>query len=140
MRIVFICEANSTRSQLAEGLAKKLWQRHQPIIESCGSFDGGRINPLVKRILIDNNIDCSAQYSKHYIRLENPQTVDWVITLCGRDYIGNYFANAHKIHKPLGIPGIAFGHGNSGIYGAYQGLAQTVEELLMEIEKVIFKD
>jgi len=140
MRIIFICEANSTRSQLAEGLARKLWQRHQPIIESCGSFDGGGINPLVKRILIDNDIDCSAQYSKHYLSLENPQTVDWVIVLCGRDYIGNYFANAHKIHKPLGIPGIAFAHGNSGIYGAYQGLAVKKKVSPVIIEKVIFKD
>lgn len=139
MRIVFVCEANSTRSQLAEGLAKRQWQHFHPLIESCGSFDGGGINPVVRQILIANKIDCNNQHSKHYSTLEAPQTVDWVIILCGRDFIGDFFSNAKKIHQPVGIPGIGFAN-NNGIFDAYQNLAGTIKKLLINIEKIIFEE
>lgn len=138
MRIVFICEANSTRSQLAEGLAKKLWVRYKSVIESCGSFDGGGVNPLVKKILQEYKIDSSNQYSKHYTTLVSPESIDWVVILCGRDFLGDYFKNAQKIHNPLSIPGIVLTD-NSSILDSYRNLALKIEELLLDIEKIIFK-
>lgn len=130
-RIVFICEANSTRSQLAEGLSKKYLSNY--ISESAGSVSYGGVNPFVSKILFEEGIDCSNQYSKEYTQLANPESVDVVVILCARDFIGDYFPNARKIHQPMNIPGVGFAHGGSHILDAYRQLAKKIEELLTKL-------
>jgi arsenate reductase len=130
-RIVFICEANSTRSQLAEGLARKYLPSY--ISESAGSVSYGGINPLVSKILFEEGVDCSIQYPKEYTQIRNPESVNLVVILCARDFIGNYFLNAHKIHLPMNIPGVGFAHGGAHILDAYRQLAEEIKGLLTKL-------
>lgn len=138
MRIVFVCEANSTRSQLAEGIARRKWKKYAPLIESCGNFDGGGVNPFVKKILFERGIDYSVQYSKSYRSLVSPETIDWVVILCGRDFIGDYFKAAQKINQPLSIPGIGLSLNNQTVLDGYRGLAEAIDLLLDSITAKIF--
>lgn len=137
MRILFVCEANSTRSQLAAGIAQARWVKQDINIESCGNFDGGGVNPYVKKVLLERGIDYAEFYSKSYRSIEHPETIDYVIILCGRDFIGNYFSNAKKFNVPLGIPGIGFSLTNQHVLNGYQQLALSIDQLLEELEPEI---
>ncbi len=77
--IIFLCVANSARSQIAEGLARATapagWS-----ISSAGSHPG-TLNPLAVRVMADIGIDISDHRSKglHEVSVEN---ADIVVTLC----------------------------------------------------------
>ena len=77
-RILFVCTANSARSQMAEGLARALAVPHVEIV-SAGTHPAG-VNPLAISAMRERGIDISAQRSK---RVEDvPGPFDYVITLC----------------------------------------------------------
>ncbi len=63
MKILFMCVANSARSQMAEGLARELLPKEYTIF-SAGSKPS-KINPLAITAMADINIDISQQFSKN---------------------------------------------------------------------------
>ena len=133
-RIVFICEANSIRSQLAEGLARYFWLGRNVHVESAGSCNGGGVNYFVKTVLQEMKIDCSLQHSKSFKNIIDPESVDVVVILCSRDFIGDFFINAQKIHYPLDIPSIAFLSANQYILDGYRRLGQQILDLFKTIK------
>lgn len=133
-RIVFICEANSIRSQLAEGLARYFWLGRNVHVESAGSCNGGGVNYFVKTVLQEMKIDCSLQHSKSFKNIIDPESVDVVVILCSRDFIGDFFINAQKIHYPLDIPSIAFASYNQYILDGYRRLGQQILDLFKTIK------
>ena len=77
VRILFVCTANSARSQMAEGLARALTAPNVEVA-SAGTHPAG-VNPLAIAVMRDRGIDISAQRSK---RVEDvPGPFDYVITL-----------------------------------------------------------
>lgn len=62
MNILFMCVANSARSQLAEGLARQLFPGSE--IRSAGSLPG-QLHPFA--IVVMNEIDID--FSKHFIEV-----------------------------------------------------------------------
>ena len=63
MNILFLCVANSARSQMAEGLAKSmLGTEHN--IQSAGSIPSGEVHPNAVKAMDDLGIDIRDQYSK----------------------------------------------------------------------------
>ena len=83
MNILFLCVANSARSQMAEGLAKSmLGNKHN--IQSAGSIPSGEIHPHAIQAMDDIGIDIRDQYSKSTNDLEKDflDNLDYVITLC----------------------------------------------------------
>ncbi len=77
-RILFVCTANSARSQMAEGLARYLVA---PGVEVASA--GTRpvdVNPLAVDVMWDRGIDISRQRSKGIGDV--PGDFDYVITLC----------------------------------------------------------
>jgi protein-tyrosine-phosphatase len=80
--IVFVCVANSFRSQMAEAVARSLasgeWE-----IWSAGSNPGGLVHPLAKQLMAERGIDLSAHRSKGVEALP-ARRWDYVITMgCG---------------------------------------------------------
>ncbi|MEZ4752080.1 MAG: hypothetical protein R3B54_16025 [Bdellovibrionota bacterium] len=62
MNILFMCVANSARSQLAEGLAKKILG--SPVwVESAGSAPS-KVNPVAIEVMEEIGIDITKHYSK----------------------------------------------------------------------------
>jgi len=81
-RVLFVCIGNSCRSQMAEGLARKLGAG---VLEahSAGSKPQGSVNPTAIEVMRDRGVDISKNASKGL--KDVPQAGwDYVITMgCG---------------------------------------------------------
>jgi arsenate reductase len=99
LKILFMCVANSARSQLAEGLARRLFPDDE--IESAGSHPG-KLNPYAVEVMREIGIDISKHYSKSVNDLD-PHFVgglDYVITLCAEEVCPILVSKAGKLHWP----------------------------------------
>lgn len=103
MRILFMCVANSARSQLAEGLARKIFPNAQ--IESAGSMPA-KLNPYAVTVMSELNIDISKHYSKSVDDLDPDfiSKLDYVITLCAEEVCPVLISKAKKLHFPFPDP------------------------------------
>ena len=80
--IVFVCVANSCRSQMAEAIAKSL-AGDRVEIWSAGSHPGGRVHPVAIQMMEELGLDLRAHRSKGVDALP-PRTWDCVVTMgCG---------------------------------------------------------
>lgn len=79
MRLLFLCVANSARSQMAEALARSMGFDAQ----SAGS-DPSRVNPWATRALAEVGLSTEGHVSKHVDTID-PASVDVVITLCAEE-------------------------------------------------------
>jgi len=99
--ILFLCVANSARSQMAEGIARsiappgvKIW--------SAGSRPT-RIRPEAIAVLKEIGIDISGQRSKAVSEIP-AEEVDTVITLCAEEECPVFLGNARRLHWGLPDP------------------------------------
>ena len=109
MNILFLCVANSARSQLAEGLAQSLFSSECKI-ESAGSQPSGVVRPEAITALQEIGIDISQAHSKFYGDLPPAflKNVDFIITLCADEVCPVVLApSAKRIHWPLKDPAAA---------------------------------
>ena len=58
VRVLFICTGNSARSQIAEGLLRKV-AGDLADVYSAGSHPAEEVNPFAKRVTAENGIDLS---------------------------------------------------------------------------------
>lgn len=111
MKILFMCVANSARSQMAEGLAKSIFGS-KAWIESAGS-QPKTVNPYGVRAMNDLGLDISEHYSKSYADLPEAFTKDlnYIITLCAEE-VCPYMPTqtAKRLHWPFQDPA---GHSDS---------------------------
>jgi arsenate reductase (thioredoxin) len=98
--ILFLCVSNSTRSQLAEGVARKLFPG-LPIM-SAGSRPEP-VHPLVVTVLGEIGIDASQWSSKH-VRDIDPASAGVVVTLCAEEVLPTLPGNVDHLHWPLPDP------------------------------------
>ncbi len=99
--VLFLCVANSARSQMAEGLARHLWGDAVQV-QSAGSRPT-RVNPYAVRAMAEIGIDLSGQRSKSVDTID-PATVDLVITLCADEVCPVFLGDAQRLHWPLPDP------------------------------------
>lgn len=99
--VLFLCVANSARSQMAEGIARQL-AGDRLSIQSAGSAPS-RIHPLAIRALAEIGIDSSGQRSKSVDEIDR-EAVDTVITLCSEEVCPVYLGAARRLHWPLPDP------------------------------------
>jgi len=99
--VLFLCVANSARSQMAEGIARSL-APPGVAVSSAGSRPS-RVNPLAIRALDELGIDIRAQRSKSVdtIPLEG---VEAVITLCAEEVCPVFLGKARRVHWGLPDP------------------------------------
>tara|TARA_B100000780_G_C20976529_1_gene390054 strand:+ start:51 stop:470 length:420 start_codon:yes stop_codon:yes gene_type:complete len=86
MNILFLCVANSARSQIAEGLAKAMLDNKHNI-QSAGSKPSGIVHPAAKETLSDMGINITSHKSKAIEDLEEDflKDLDYVVTLCNEE-------------------------------------------------------
>ncbi len=99
--ILFMCVANSARSQMAEGLARHLAPEGVTIY-SAGS-QPSRVRPQAIEVLQEIDLDIRAHTSKGTDDLP-VELVDTVITLCAEEVCPVFPGNVERIHWPLPDP------------------------------------
>ena len=103
--ILFMCVANSARSQLAEGLARSVFGP-EARIQSAGS-QPGTLNPYAVKVMKEMGLDISHHYSKSVQQLESGfiEKLDYIITLCAEEVCPVMVApKAQKLHWPFADP------------------------------------
>ncbi len=98
--ILFLCVANSARSQMAEGLARQMFPGFP--IQSAGSRPS-RVNPYALEVLAEVGIDAAGHTSKS-VEAVDPATVDLVITLCAEEVCPLFLGKAERLHWPIPDP------------------------------------
>ena len=100
-RLLFLCVANSARSQMAEGLARSLFGDAVQV-QSAGSRPS-RVNPLAIEVLAEAGLDISGQRSKSVDSID-PASVDVVVTLCAEEVCPAFLGTAKRLHWPIPDP------------------------------------
>ena len=103
--LLFLCVANSARSQLAEGIARSLAPEHLKI-SSAGSVPTS-VRPHAIEALREIGIDISHHSSTGLDEVERP--VDAVITLCAEETCPVWLDDAWRAHWGLPDPAEAVG-------------------------------
>ncbi|MEZ4321625.1 MAG: VOC family protein [Myxococcota bacterium] len=99
--VLFLCVANSARSQMAEGLARQRFGA-SVTVQSAGS-EPSRVNPFAAQALAEVGIDASAHHSKHVDTID-PSTVDLVITLCAEESCPVFLGRARRMSWAMPDP------------------------------------
>lgn len=101
MKILFLCVANSARSQMAEGLARHLLGPGAEIM-SAGSAPT-RPNPYAIEVMRDRGIDITGHTSKSFASLD-AAAFDFVITLCAEEICPWLPGKTERLHWPIDDP------------------------------------
>lgn len=99
--VLFLCVANSARSQMAEGLARHIFG-DEVHVQSAGSRPT-RVNPLAREVMAEVGIDLAGHASKLVDDID-PGTVDLVITLCAEEVCPVVLSDAPLLAWPLTDP------------------------------------
>lgn len=99
--LLFLCVANSARSQMAEGLARAVFG-DAVLVQSAGS-QPSRVNPFAIAAMAELGIDLTTHTSKSVDTID-PASVDLVITLCAEEVCPVFLSRAPRLHWPLPDP------------------------------------
>jgi len=104
--ILFLCVANSARSQIAEGIARSLVPAGVKVW-SAGSRPTS-VRPEATQVLGEVGIDTSQHRSKLVDEIPAGE-VDTVITLCGEQECPVFLGKARRLHWGLADPAATSG-------------------------------
>jgi arsenate reductase len=99
--ILFLCVANSARSQMAEGIARALAPEGPPLY-SAGS-EPATLNPLAVKALAEIGIDISGHHSKAISTIPASE-IGTVITLCNEEVCPVFPGEVERLHWGLPDP------------------------------------
>jgi arsenate reductase (thioredoxin) len=99
--ILFLCVANSARSQMAEGLGRMIFGDRVPV-QSAGS-EPSTVNPYAIEVMKELGIDLSTHTSKS-VQTIDPSNVGTVITLCAEEVCPVFLSKARRLHWPIPDP------------------------------------
>lgn len=128
MNILFMCVANSARSQMAEGLARAAWGE-RITVKSAGSHPG-KLNPIAVQVMKEKGIDISRHWSKSFEDLSPGfiATLDYVITLCAEEVCPTMVSKGRKLHWPFPDPA------SENTVEAFRGVRDLIELAIKDFE------
>jgi len=105
--LLFLCVANSARSQIAEGYARAF---APPGIEvwSAGS-EPRHLNPMAVAVMAEEGIDLAGQRSKGLTEIP-AERIGTVVTLCADEVCPTFPGAVRRLHWPLPDPAAADGN------------------------------
>lgn len=129
--ILFLCVANSARSQLAEALCRaRFGDRVQ--VQSAGSRPS-TVHPYALQVLAEVGIDAAAQTSKSVLSID-PATVDLVITLCQEEVCPAFLGRAARWHWPIADPASSDGSlSRDGLLERFRVARDSIAARLQEV-------
>lgn len=101
MNILFMCMANSARSQMAEGLARKILGA-RAVIQSAGAC-ASHVHPYAIAVMNEIGIDIRGHRSKSAHEIDFAK-VDTVVILCAEDVCPVLPGKIRRFHWPIGDP------------------------------------
>ena len=101
MNLLFLCVANSARSQLAEGLARTLVPEGWTV-QSAGS-EPTSVRPQAIEVMAERGIDITTHTSKHVNEID-PKSVNCIITLCAEEACPTVLQKTRRLHWPFPDP------------------------------------
>jgi arsenate reductase len=104
--LLFLCVANSARSQMAEGLARRLAPAEARIY-SAGS-QPGRVNPFAIEVMSEVGIDLSGCESKGLDAIPLDE-ITTAFTLCADEICPVFSGELRHLHWPFPDPAAASG-------------------------------
>ena len=130
MKILFMCVANSARSQIAEALAKQLFGAKADI-RSAGSIPTTP-NPHAIRVIAEQGADAQNLESKSVADLPDEfiRELDYAITLCAEEVCPVVITKAKKLHWPLPDPAGQPGNDEEQL----QRFRQTCDQIRKRLE------
>jgi arsenate reductase len=99
--LLFLCVANSARSQMAEGLARRLFGRLVRI-QSAGS-QPSRVNANTVAAMEEVGIEIAGHRSKSVDEID-PRSIEAVITLCVEEVCPVWPGRIDRLHWPIPDP------------------------------------
>ncbi len=104
MKILFMCVANSARSQLAEALARRLLPGLE--VASAGSDPSGFVRPGARRALEEMGIPTADLHSKSVDELPPAfvEGLDYLVTLCKEEVCPTLPGRIVRLHWPIEDP------------------------------------
>jgi arsenate reductase (thioredoxin) len=122
--VLFLCVANSARSQMAEGIGRRL-APDGVRVSSAGS-EPSRVRPQAIQALAEIGIDASGHRSKSLDEFADEE-VDCVITLCAEENCPVWLGDAHRVHWALQDP------------AAMKGVAEEVLDSFRDVRDEIHR-
>ena len=99
--LLFLCVANSARSQMAEGLARMIFG-DRARVQSAGSAPS-QVNAYAVEVMAELGVELTGHRSKSVDTID-PATVDTVITLCAEQVCPAFLGDARRLHWPIPDP------------------------------------
>ena len=128
--ILFLCVANSARSQIAEGIARSIVPAGVKVW-SAGSHPTS-VRPEAIAVLKEIGIDISGHHSKT-VTVIPPAEIDTVITLCAEEECPIFLGQARRVHWSLPDPAAVAGSAEARL----TAFRNTRDELRRRIEALL---
>jgi arsenate reductase len=125
--ILFLCVANSARSQMAEGWAHRLAPKSFRIM-SAGS-EPSRVNPYAIQAMAEVDIDLSSHRSQPMDDFTDSE-VDIVVTLCQEEVCPAFLGKATRYHWPFPDPAGVEGD-EEEILASFRKVRDQIKERLL---------
>jgi len=137
-RVLFLCTANSCRSQMAEGIINHF--SGDKIAAFSAGTQASFVNPMASAAMKEIGIDISGHRSKNLSEFDG-QSFDYVITLCGsaNETCPLYIGGTKKTHIGFDDPAKAGGT-NTAILHEFRRVRDEMKEKLttfFKAEKII---
>ncbi len=127
--VLFLCVANSVRSQMAEGLARSLAPEGLRVY-SAGSMPAV-VNPYAVRVMRELGIDISSQLSKGLGRVPLDE-IDTVVTLCAEEVCPVLPGEVQRLHWPCRDPA-AVGGSDEARLASFRRVRDVIRAKLIEL-------
>jgi protein-tyrosine-phosphatase len=128
--ILFLCVANSARSQMAEGIAKSIAPSGMKIWSAGSHPTSVRSEAIV--VLREIGVNISGSCSKSVSEIP-PAEVDTVITLCAEEECPVFLGKANRLHWGLPDPAAVSGSEENRL----SAFRKTRDELKKRIEALL---
>lgn len=124
--ILFLCVANSARSQMAEGFARALAPKGTEIL-SAGSMPA-RVSPYAIEVMREAGIDISSHRSKSIDEIPK-ERVATVVTLCAEEVCPVFPGRVTRFHWPHEDPAATAGS-KEAILAAFRRVRDQIRSRL----------
>jgi arsenate reductase len=136
VQVLFICTGNSARSQMSEALLRKE-AGDIADVHSAGIKPAADVNPLAKRMILENGMDTSGHYTKGVDKFLDKK-FDIIITTCdnAQKKCPVFPGDAIRYHWSLEDPSSVKGSEEERL-SAFRETFSQISERVKELVKVI---